>query len=600
MSAQFRPTSKRQELFLASNSFLTIFGGAASGGKSYTGLMRFLNYIHDPNFVGYVFRQIGADIRKEGGLFWTAVKMFQQYDPDVTYTTQPMVIKFPHPDPVKRKRKVKGATISFTGLDDQDGMNAIQGINISAAMVDEATQIGEEEFWWLITRLRTEANMTPNLWLTCNPDDQSFVLRQFVHWWLYPRGTIADIVSTNIYEKDLKNIQVNDRVFIELYEDGELVKTYETGGHITLSDNVQFFSVAGSISVHRGYVDNGVRLFTSIPRLTENQAAFLVLKRKGKEVFKSEMTVDGQEDVGGRPDIEKNGKQLYYLNVENKVHLATSLDELYEELPEYKGHPTIVPDTVSFIGATCKDNPTYLLKNPAYESKLQNQPRLKREQLYYGNWYAKEEGAGYFRREWLFEPLRQPLPDDQIQSRVRCFDLASSEPTEANPNPDWTVGVLIAKTKSGLYVIEDMVRFRKRAGEVEQKIIDIIEKDVDLYGSDKYKGYLPIDPGAAGKTSKIYYAKLFAERKVPVRFIKVGTKNSKMKRFEPFSASSENELVRIVKGDWNDDFFYELEAFGGTNKNVHDDIVDSVSDGFNVLATKKELPKINAKLLKMS
>lgn len=216
------------------------------------------------------------------------------------------------------------------------------------------------------------------------------------------------------------------------------------------------------------------------------------------------------------------------------------------------------------------------------------------------NWYAKEEGAGYFRREWLFEPLKQPFPEDQIQSRVRCFDLASTEPTEANPNPDWTVGVLIAKTKSGLYVIEDMVRFRKRAGEVEQLIIDIVEKDVDLYGSDKYKGYLPIDPGSAGKTSKIYYAKLFAERKVPIRFIKVGTKNSKMKRFEPFSASSENELVRIVKGDWNDEFFYELEAFGGNNKNVHDDIVDSVSDGFNVLATKKELPKINAKLLKMS
>lgn len=388
MTAVFKPTSKRQEMFLASNSFLTIFGGAASGGKSFLGLMRFLNYVEDPNFVGYVFRQTSTDIKKEGGLFWTAVKMFQDYDPAVTYTTQPMVIKFPHPDPIKRKKKIKGATISFTGLDDQDGMNAIQGINISAAMVDEATQIGEEEFWWLLTRLRTEANMVPNIWLTCNPDDQSFILRQFVHWWLYPRGTIADVVSSNIYTKDLKHIKVGDRVFIEVHRNGEFVKEYDTSGHITLSENIKFFGVAGSLSVHRGFIEDGVRLFTSIPRLKEDETATLVFKRKGSVVFKLDMEVYGQEDVGGRPDIEKVGKQLYYLNVNNKVHLAETLDEMYELLPEYKDHPIIKPDTVSFIGATCKDNPTYLLKNPSYESQLQNQPRLKREQLYYGRQIA--------------------------------------------------------------------------------------------------------------------------------------------------------------------------------------------------------------------
>ena len=95
MSAQFAPTSKRQAWFLQSEDFLTIFGGAASGGKSYVGLMRFLKYIDDPDFVGYVFRKNSTDLKKEGGLFWAAVKMFQAYNPEVTYTTQPMVIKFP-------------------------------------------------------------------------------------------------------------------------------------------------------------------------------------------------------------------------------------------------------------------------------------------------------------------------------------------------------------------------------------------------------------------------------------------------------------------------------------------------------------------------
>lgn len=384
---KFAPSSKRQALFLQSDDFLNIFGGAASGGKSHCGLMRFLKYVNDPSFVGYVFRKNGTDIKKEGGLFWAAVKMFQDYDPRVTYTTQPMVIKFPDPKDPKKK----GATISFTGLDDQEGMNAIQGINISAAMIDEACQVGEEEFWWLLTRLRTEAKMSPNIWLTCNPSPDSFVLTQFVHWWLYPRDTIGSVVTTNILSKDLPNIEIGDQIFIRVYNsDGSVYKEYDTGGHVTFKENVKFFSVAGSVSVNRKVIEDGVKLFTTIPLVTEDQSVELVLKRynsKTKELldsYTSQMDLDGLEDVGGRPDIEKNGKTLYYLNVDNKVHLAESLDKLYELLPDYKDHPTIEPKTVKFVGATCKDNPTYLLKNPSYESALQNQPRLKREQLYYG------------------------------------------------------------------------------------------------------------------------------------------------------------------------------------------------------------------------
>lgn len=393
-NAKVAPTSKRQALFLQSKSYLNIFGGAASGGKSFCGLARFLKYVEDPDFVGYVFRVNATDIRKEGGLFWSAVKLFQEYDPLVTYTTQPMVIKFPHPDPKKRKAKQKGATISFTGLDDQEGMNAIQGINISAAMFDEATQGGEEAFWWLITRLRTEAKMIPNIWLTCNPDENSFVLKQFVHWWLYPRGTFADVIVADIFEEDLLKIKEKDFVYIDIYEGDKVVKTYDTAGHISFCDNIKFFGTAGSISVNRKAVEGGVRLFTTIPRLEENQKAVLSLRRKFQgedfesEAFALDMVVEKQEDVGGRPDIEKNGKELYYLNVDGRVHLGETLDILYEKIPEFRDHPTITPETVRFIGATCKDNPTYLLKNPSYESTLQNQPRQKKEQLYFGKLIA--------------------------------------------------------------------------------------------------------------------------------------------------------------------------------------------------------------------
>lgn len=388
---KFAPTSKRQAEFLRSETYLTIFGGAASGGKSYQGLMRFLKYVSDPNFVGYVFRKTGTDIKKQGGLFESAVKMFQEYNPKVRYTKQPMVIFFPHPTGDPRKT---GATISFTGLDDQEGMNAIQGINISAAMIDEATQIGETEFWWLITRLRTDANMSPNVWLTCNPSPDSFVLNQFVHWWLYPRNTINHVVSTVMYSEDLQHIQENDQIFVQVLEDDVVKKEYDTAGHVTFKDSIKFLTVAGSISVNTKIIEDGAKLYTSVPIVESNQTVKLSFRRMNRElkiieeVFSLDMKVDGNEDVGGRPDIEKNGKLLYYLNIDNKVALAESLEQMYEEYPDYKDHPTIEPKTVRFIGATVKDNPTYLVKNPSYESTLQNQPRIQRERLYYGKQIA--------------------------------------------------------------------------------------------------------------------------------------------------------------------------------------------------------------------
>ena len=61
-------------------------------------------------------------------------------------------------------------------------------------------------------------------------------------------------------------------------------------------------------------------------------------------------------------------------------------------------------------------------------------------------------------------------------------------------------------------------------------------------------------------------------------------------------------MVSVVKdSEWNDFYFSELEAFDGkrSTNTKKDDIVDSTSLAFNVLATSKELPKLNASALKM-
>lgn len=535
--------------------------------NSHMGLMRFLKYVHDPNFVGYVFRKNSTDLKKEGGLFWAAVSLFKMFNKDVTYTQQPMVITFPHPDPKMRRAKIKGATVSFTGIDDQAGMDAIQGIEISAAMVDEATQVGEEEFWYITSRLRTQANMSPNIWLTCNPDPSSFVLTQFVEWWLYPRDTMATKVSVDLNSLKLSEFKLGDYVYIDVFKDGEYSRTVDIGANISHCDNIKFYTISGSCDVNRKVIKDGVRVSTSVI-LNDGEEAYFTVRRYNEVtniedlIVRHLMSYVSIEDVGGRPDPAKNGQILYYLNINGKVHLAETEDELFIELPDYRDHPTIEPRTVRFIGATCKDNPTFLLKNPSYEGTLQNLPRMKKEQLYFGNWYAVEEGAGYFKREWV-SPL-SPIPDESdIIQRIRAWDLASSEPTESNPYPDYTAGVLISKCKYGFYYIEDVVRFRARAGDVEKKMIEVVQKDKEYYGS-KYRTYLPIDPAGAGLIQKQHYATVFARENLAVYFKKVSNSKGKLALFEPFSASSQNGLVKCVKGEWNETYFVELEIFDGS------------------------------------
>ena len=167
---------------------------SAGGGKTFTGLMRFLIYVQDKDFIGFVIRKNASDLRGAGGAFDEALAMFSKYDPNMKHTKQPMQITFS-----------SGAKIYFTGLDGRAGMDALQGKQISAIMLDESTHFTEEEIVWAESRLRTKADMIPNIWLTCNPDMSSVIFTWIKDFYLYPKGTVIDgelVEGRAIPEKD--------------------------------------------------------------------------------------------------------------------------------------------------------------------------------------------------------------------------------------------------------------------------------------------------------------------------------------------------------------------------------------------------------------
>ena len=478
MSNILAPASKKQEMFLESDANIIVYGGAMGGGKSFCGLLRHLRWVEDPNYRGYIVRKNQTTIMKSGGLFDEATTLYRSYDPRIKINKKAMTFTFP-----------SGAVIAAGHLETDNDAEKWRGLQVSAAMLDEATQISEDHTLVILSRLRSKADMVPNLFLTCNPSPDSY-LRRWIDWWIIPKG----------------------------------------------------------------------------------------------------------EENAGRPNPERDGTVRWFIRQNSEMVWASSKQELLEIYGVRDTEGNILSDddedqhcrplSLQFISATIYDNPPLIKSNPGYLANLQGLKRVKKERDLYGNWDIREDAAGFWKAEWLGEPV--PEHELEIVQYCRAWDIAGSLPCEALPNPDWTAGVLIGKTKQGIYVVLDVVRFRARFGEVMQKIIE-----VGLDDPDGTQIILPQEPGQAGKAAGQMMIKELISEGLSVRMRP--SNKSKVVRFQPFVSASEAGLVRYVRGDWNDAYFSECEGFDGSRK-VKDDMVDATSDSFITLAQKVKIPNFTAAL----
>ncbi len=214
----------------------------------------------------------------------------------------------------------------------------------------------------------------------------------------------------------------------------------------------------------------------------------------------------------------------------------------------------------TFIPARIEDNPH--LGQEQYRAQLQDLDPVRRAQVEDGNWLVKPAAGLYFKREWVRVVDVGPA---EVRWRVRYWDLAAGG--------DWAVGVRMAVTESGLFVVEHVVRLIGTPGEVR----DAVERTAFLDGPE-----VPIvveqDPGQAGKDQVFSYAvalgaKGFALYGRPKRVDKVTA-------FGPFSAQAQAHNVVVVRGVWNGPYFDVLEGFPEAD---HDDDVDATSGAHAVL-----------------
>lgn len=226
----------------------------------------------------------------------------------------------------------------------------------------------------------------------------------------------------------------------------------------------------------------------------------------------------------------------------------------------------------TFIRARRSDNPS--LDGTGYDETLMGLPAVERAQLMDGDWDIRPASGDYFKREWVIGLKGEKYIDEAPADTrwIRYWDRASTEASEKSPDPDWTVGVKLGLADD-MIIIGHVIRKRLRPAGVEKLILQTAETD----GREVEIG-IEQDPGQAGVAEAAAYLRLL--RAFVVRAHPVSQK--KLTRFKPFSAQAEAGNVRIVRGQWNEDYLSELEAFD--DPNWHDDQVDATSGAYNALA----------------
>ena len=258
----------------------------------------------------------------------------------------------------------------------------------------------------------------------------------------------------------------------------------------------------------------------------------------------------------GTPDRSKDGMIRYFTFQDGDFVWGSSK----QELMDLYGIEEDEALSFTFISANVFDNKIVQKINPKYVSWLKGLRGVERARLLDGNWHVSESGSGFFKKEFV-TPVK--LFEQNIVSYCRAWDIAGSLPSDQLPDPDWTCGVLIAKTKQSRYIICDVVRFRARFGEVMQRIIQTAKED-----PEGTQILLPQEPGQAGKAAGQMMIKELVEEGFPSRMRP--SNKSKVVRFQPFAASAEAGLVDYIEGDWNEKYFFELEQFDGSRKNKDD------------------------------
>ena len=175
------------------------------------------------------------------------------------------------------------------------------------------------------------------------------------------------------------------------------------------------------------------------------------------------------------------------------------------------------------------------------------------------------------------ERLLDAPPTGAQLRRARAWDLASTQPGDTNPDPDWSVGVKMSLDPGPrVWTIEHVVRARLRPGERDDLIRATAVGD----------GLRFVHVERIGAWGADLMASLGRHLDGVARVKGLAPNGTKAERADPLAAAAEQGRLRIVRGPWLDALVDEFEEFPD---GAHDDIVDAAAHAMRAIGERLEL-----------
>lgn len=224
-----------------------------------------------------------------------------------------------------------------------------------------------------------------------------------------------------------------------------------------------------------------------------------------------------------------------------------------------------------FVPSMLTDNPG--IDAESYRQSLSALDPIERRRLELGDWWATSLGTLFDRTSFVICDHTEVPQVTSSARAVRFWDLAATEPSHSNPNPDWTVGTLMLFDQGIAYVL-DVRRARVKNEKVEQLVAQTALEDGHAVAIRMEQ-----EPGSSGKALVDQYARYV----VPgYDLMGVRPTGDKITRARPFAAAAANGNIRLVRGPWISEWLDEVSAFPEATD--HDDQVDSAVGAFTHLA----------------
>ncbi len=291
--------------------------------------------------------------------------------------------------------------------------------------------------------------------------------------------------------------------------------------------------------------------------------------------------IDTDEDSEnyGFPIEERAGTIRYFArDPDDQLVWGNAKEEVIENAPHLQKAAEDVPGlqvedlvkSLSFVPAQVYDNRLLLEKNPEYLANLLALEKGDQERLLGGNWLRKvTEGEVFSQEDFpIIDPAEVPAGLDW----TRHWDLAGTEPTQKNPNPDWTVGSLLAE-RDGVTFWKDCRMFRKDPGPRDERIGNVAAQD-----GRGVKHYVEQEPGQAGKSQVRHLARNVLQGYAVEGHQPTGPKHV---RWQAPAAAAQRGDIKVVRGPWNDRALSHLDDTSADDDSKKD-VADTLSQFWEI------------------